>query len=91
MSDNGPQFTSCDMKEFASSYGFDLLTSSPFYPQSNGLVERTIKTVKMLLKDSADPYMALLSFCATYFLVPLQSCGVADGKKAENKCSCSQV
>ena len=55
MSDNGPQFTSNDMKAFASSYKFELLTSSPCYPQSNGLVERTIKTVKMLLKDSPDP------------------------------------
>ena len=63
MSDNGPQFVSKDMKEFASLYGFDILTSSPRYPQSNGLAERTIKTVKMMLKDSADSYMALLSFC----------------------------
>ena len=65
MSDNGPQFTSNDMKAFASSYGFELITSSPRYPQSNGLVECTIKTVKMLLKDSPDPYMALLSFRST--------------------------
>ena len=65
MSNNGPQFTSNDMKSFASSYGFELLTSSPRYPQSNGLVERTIKTVKMLLKDSPDPYFALLSFHST--------------------------
>ena len=53
------------MKSFAGSYGFELLTSSPRYPQSNGLVERTIKSVKMLLKDSPDPYMALLSFHST--------------------------
>jgi len=53
------------MKAFASFYGFELLTSSPRYPQSNGLVERTIKTVKMLLKDSPDPCMALLSFRST--------------------------
>jgi len=65
MSDNGPQFVSKDMREFTSSYGFDLLTSSLLYPQSNSLAERTIKTVKMLLRDSADPYMALLSFCST--------------------------
>ena len=53
------------MKAFASSCGFELLTSSPHYPQSNGFVERTIKTAKMLLKDSPDPYMALLSFHST--------------------------
>jgi len=65
MSDNGPQFVSKDKREFANSYGFDLVSSSPLYPQSNGLAERTIKTVKMLLRDSADPYIALLSFCST--------------------------
>jgi len=58
------------MREFASSYGFDIVTSSPLYPQSNGLADRTIKTVKMLLRDSADPYMALLSFRST----PIPQC-----------------
>jgi len=62
MSDNGPQFSSKDMKEFACTYAFDLLTNSPLFPQSNGLAVRTIKTVKLLLKDSADPYMAHLIF-----------------------------
>ena len=62
MSDDGPQFSSEDMNEFASTYGFGLLTSGLFYPQSNGLAERTIK---LLLKDSANPYMALLGFRST--------------------------
>ena len=65
MSDNGPQFVSQAMKEFAASYGFSLVTSSPHYPQSNGLAERTIQTVKGLLSNSPDPYLALLSFRAT--------------------------
>ena len=65
MSDNGPQFSSREMKEFANTYGFDLVTSSPHYAQSNGLAERTIQTVKRLLQHSSDPYMALLSFRAT--------------------------
>ena len=62
MSDNGPQFTSKEMKD---TYGFTLVTSSPHYAQSNGLAERTIQTVKALLQKSSDPYMALLSFRAT--------------------------
>ena len=48
MSDNGPQFVSQAMKEFAALYGLSLVTSSPHYPQSNGLAERTIQTVKGL-------------------------------------------
>ena len=65
MSDNGPQFDSSDMKEFATTYAFKHITSSPHYPQSNGLAERTVKTMKGLLKHTNDPYMALLSYRST--------------------------
>ena len=61
MSDNGPQFDSSEMKTFASNYGFNHITSSPHYPQSNGLVERTVKTIKALSRHTDDPYLALLS------------------------------
>ena len=43
MSDNGPQFDSNEMREFAERYGIELVSSSPHYPQSNGLAEKTIK------------------------------------------------
>ena len=49
VSDNGPQYDSAEMKAFAASYGFRHITSSPHYPQSNGLAERMVKTMKGLL------------------------------------------
>ena len=55
---HGPQFSSREFAEFASSYGFEHRTSSPYYPQSNGMVERAVKTVKKLLKQSSDPHLA---------------------------------
>ena len=64
-SDYGPQFVSTEMKQFAESYSFMQITSSPKYPQSNELVERMVQTVKGLLNNSTDPYMALLSYRVT--------------------------
>ena len=43
-SDNGPQYVSQEMTDFATLYGFVQVTSSPHYPRSNGLAERTVKT-----------------------------------------------
>ena len=61
-----PSLYKNEIKKFADTYGFTLLMSSPHYPQSNQLAERTIQTIKELLQDSPDPYLALLSFRTTW-------------------------
>ena len=42
ISDNGPQYVSWEIKQFARQYGFNHITSSPHYLQSNGQAERAV-------------------------------------------------
>ena len=42
-SDNGPQFSSQQFKAFSTKWKFKHVTSSPTYPQSNGLVGRAYR------------------------------------------------
>lgn len=46
ISDNGPQFISKDFKEFIKLSGMTHVRTSPFYPQSNGKLERFHQTIK---------------------------------------------
>lgn len=66
VSDNATAFTSYEFKEFAKQYDFKLTTSSPEYPKSNGMAERSVQCIKNLLKKSKDSnqdfYLALLTF-----------------------------
>jgi transposase InsO family protein len=66
ISDNGPQFFSSDFADFAKTYEFVHVTSSPGYPQSNGQAENAVKNVKRIMKKSLksgeDPFLALLSW-----------------------------
>ena len=51
-SDGGPQFNSKMFTDFANRWGFQHKVSSPRYPQSNGKVEATVKSMKKLIYAS---------------------------------------
>ena len=46
ITDNGPQFIARDFKEFIRISGMTHVRTSPYYPQSNGKIERWHQTIK---------------------------------------------
>ena len=79
VSDNGPQYnntrtvfsTTHELKHFAEQWGFQHVTSSPGYPQSNGCVERAVQTAKQIFRkataEGKDPFEGLLKYRNTPF------------------------
>ncbi len=46
ISDNGPQFIARDFKEYIRESGMEHVRTSPYYPQSNGKIERWHQNLK---------------------------------------------
>ena len=72
VSDNGPEFSSNEFAEFTKQWDFKHDRSSPYYPQSNSMVERTIqntvnRTIKKAIASHQDPYLAFLALRTTPF------------------------
>ncbi|UYV83817.1 hypothetical protein LAZ67_X000281 [Cordylochernes scorpioides] len=66
VSDNGTQFgAACEFANFARQYGFTHVTSSPRFPQSNGMAEAGVKIAKLILKKNQDPSLGLLEYRST--------------------------
>ncbi|KAL1398057.1 hypothetical protein pipiens_009259 [Culex pipiens pipiens] len=65
-SDNAKQYTSQLFRQFAAEWKFEHITSSPYYPQSNGLSERGVQIAKNILKkcydDGSSVQLALLNY-----------------------------
>jgi transposase InsO family protein len=55
ISDNGPQFIAKDFKEFIRISGMTHVRTSPYYPQSNGKLERWHKSLKAECIRPATP------------------------------------
>ena len=68
-SDNGPCYNSPEWREILIRYNIIGETSSPRYPESNGLAERAVGIIKSLWRKEKDKNLALLAYRTT----PLES------------------
>lgn len=59
--DNMP-FLSYEFKRFSNDWNFEVVTSSPGYPQSNGMSERAIQIAKNMIRKSSDWKASLLEY-----------------------------
>ena len=81
VSDNGPQFTSEEFKQFLKGNRIKHILSAPYHPASNGLAERFIQTLKRALKASDKSrrsiYHRLAEFLFEYRATPHSTTGVS--------------
>ena len=64
--DNGPQFSAPAFEHFSNTWEFTHITSSPYYPQSNGFIERQVQNVNNVIKkNTADLDLAMLTLRQT--------------------------
>ena len=68
VSDNGPQFTAKDFKDYCSSCGILHKTTAPYHPRSNGEVERLVETFKNSVQKANPISRTEIQDCVTNFL-----------------------
>ena len=67
--DNGPCYASQTFRAFSEQWKFQHVTSSPRYPESNGMAERAVRTVKDMWMRETDKNSALMAYRSS----PLES------------------
>ena len=73
VSDNGPCYTSKIFKQLMTEYQVNYITSSPHYPQSNGLAEKYVQIIKNLFHEAKEEVQDQHKYLMTYRNTPLSS------------------
>lgn len=55
-------YNSYACRQFSNEWGFSIVTSSPHYPKSNGLAEKSVGIVKNILRKTKDVSLGLLQY-----------------------------
>ena len=73
VSDNGPCYSAETLTKLMTDYSVNHITSSPHYPQSNGLAEKYVQIVKNLFykaqEEGTDLYKSLMIYRNTYYQI----------------------
>ena len=72
-SDNGPCYSSQEFKIFMQNWSIEHRTSSPHYPQSNGLAESMVKVSKNLIEKAVLQDLPWNRFLLDYRCTPISS------------------
>ena len=72
-SDNGPCYSSQEFKTFLQDLQITHRTSSPHYPQSNGMAESMVKISKNLIEKAIQSDKPWHSFIRDYTITPLSN------------------
>lgn len=79
--DNGPQFVSDVLRKYMHDCGIRWVSTTPLWPQANGEIERTnrtlLKTLKIAKLNNLDMSVELRKFLMAYRSTPHSSTGVA--------------
>ena len=73
ISDNGPCYRVAAFTNMMKEYGVNHITSSPHYPQSNGLAEKYMQIIKNLFHKAKDEGKDMFKCVKIYFNDPLSS------------------
>ncbi|CAK9300770.1 unnamed protein product [Gordionus sp. m RMFG-2023] len=87
VTDNGTNFISSDFEKFCSDYGINHVLTSAYHQQSNGLVERMVRTFKTHMKRNIkiDLDIALDKFLFNYRNTRNDITGVNPSKRMFNR------
>jgi cleavage and polyadenylation specificity factor subunit 1 len=86
VTDRGPQFESALFRQLASLLGFERLRTTAYHPQSNGLIERTHRTLKAALR-AATRVQKDWTLCLPAVLLGLRSAPQSNNKSAFEMCT----
>ena len=77
VTNNGSNFMSSEFKSFLQKNGIRHITSAPYHPSSNGLVERAVRTFKQGMKKQSDGTVEtkLNPFLLSYRITPQSTTG----------------